>query len=128
MKQVMRVAAAIAALAAITAPATAGAEDPERPSKLAYAQGTLAPAQSLQDRFSSDGRAVQLYYRCKHGVTGKVAIFGGSDNAPAKGATMRCDDKVHWVKSVPVIPGRSYTVRLRVESPGFAGYSVWGFR
>jgi hypothetical protein len=122
--------AAVAAVLLALIPAQAAlAGDPEpRPSKLAFDQATLPPGQFLQDRFTPGGGVVQMYYRCEPGVTGRIDLASGFDTAPATGAEMRCDDEVHWVRNVQVRVGRKYTVRLRVENPGFAGYSVWGRR
>ena len=123
------IAALAVALVALIPAQAALAGDPEpRPSKLAADQATLPPGQVMRETFTPGGGIVQMYYRCKPGVSGRLALFEEGRKGALANRQMVCDDEVHRVRNVPVDVGREHSVELSVADPGFAGYSVWGRR
>jgi hypothetical protein len=68
------------------------------------------------------GNVVQAYYRCRSTAGAQSTLDVGGRVL----RNLRCDDKTHWQRNVPVAQGRSNSLTLGMHSGGSATLSVWG--
>jgi hypothetical protein len=95
---------------------------PERPKRIFYGTDSDDRLVLVKGKFHPPGSVVQIYYRCSS-TAGAQAVLDVTGHPPLR--SLRCDDKVHWMRNHRVTPGKEYQVSLGMYSGGKAALSIW---
>lgn len=93
--------------------------------RVLYRSGSDPDTVVLTGDFYAPHNVVQVYYRCRS--TGSASAVVSIGNTFKRGG-LRCDDKVHWLRNVPVTPRSKPNATLGMYSGGSATLSIWSVR